>query len=1629
MRIVVLGALLVGVSAGFAQQIVDPAGPDGNLPKQPASVRGCIDNDGDGYSIGDSCGIGVQLDCDDTNAAIHPGAAELCDGRDNNCNNVVDEGYAIGNACTVGVGACERTGLTVCDPAPPQTNVVCNVVPGTPSSEVCNGLDDNCDGVVDEGVKSTFYQDADADGHGNAAASTLACSAPSGFVSTSDDCNDALASVHPGAVEACNGVDDDCNGSTDETFPTLGQACSAGVGACLAAGVQVCNAAHDATECNAVAGLPQAETCNGADDNCDGSIDEGVKTTFYQDLDGDGHGNPAVSTEACAAPPQYVLTHDDCNDASAAVHPGAAEICNGIDDNCSGATDEGFDVGVACTSGLGACLASGHKVCTAAHDATVCDAVAGSSSPESCNGIDDDCDGVVDNGVKTTFYQDSDGDGYGNLAAPLDACTLPAGHVTNHGDCDDTRAAVNPEAAEVCGNALDDNCNAFVDESDRYADGSGIDTANDCTDALHPCRSIVKAVAQACAGGTVHVGPGTYAGQVHVAKPLTLEGAQHGNPGVAGRAGTESTVVGDLEGGVIEVDSSDVTVDGFEVVGGGSAFSGFQFFDNGTGAFSGITFKNNLVHAMRAPNPYSSSHGSYGLLAGTGSPGARGTISGLSITGNSFYDIGVPGSVPGRGAYVYTVVGGSPGAGATITGNTFAAIYPKDAATVGTGITVDVATEVPVTPCSGVKIEGNTFSSVAAAASLFATASSFVQPHASFSGVSVYVVNAGPRATVDEAVLPPFARTDRLLNTSHTDAYFAKVSDAVAFTDVPGHPGGGDPRGTVFVSAGTFTEQVVINKPLELFGAGKTVSTIKAPATLATENIALSVNPWSVTTSSIVRVEGGGSAIPVELHDLAISGPGPSGCGSIGYGLFALGGAVVNVHDAAVVDLRDEPLSGCQNGVAIRAGMQLASPPSFATLTVTNTDFSTYQKGGVVVDGSGSTGTVTNSHFVGVGPVIIAQNGIQFSRGATGTISGNTITDHVCSPILNPTNCGEGKSYSAGILLYAVGAVSVSGNPNIDRNDMAIYATAPGAVVTMSGNHIASSTYEGLVLGQGTMNVSDHQITGGLIGVDLYSSTGDANDAVLNLTHSVITGAAQEGIAVGDDTGDLVHPLLTAHNNHIFGNAAGLVNDSGTADATGCNWWGAPTGPNTPGANSYSPVPSAPSTWLLAADFGVDTDADGYTSCTADAGGDCNVASAAIHPHATETCDGVDSDCNGQPDNLDASAIASCDDGAFCTVGDTCNGTACTNAARDCGDSNGCTTDNCNETLDACTHAPDCNGTGHVYYAAHGGATDGPDLARPLGGFVLDVTGDFTASTTTSSVPGHLGEYSVAVAGSVTLTPRVRLVSCTAPSGSDDFDNVNSQDAVAIARAAVGLDTLTPFQFQLADVSASVPPRVSSFDASLVAQKSVNCAGLVFPVATASHSDWAFLPASFTDSVTASPGPTHDFIAALWGDVDEFNPSALAPPTPAPPHTPVVVTPSTGAELYVASGPRRVGSEWVVVLGLARADGILGLDITMGYDPRAVVLKSVRTTGIAARMSLVSNDQPGEAKVGVFGIDPLVGTGDFLVLSFEATGSPAGLPFDVHVDANEGQIPVSFGPGTVKPVNPATRGAGLAVGR
>lgn len=187
------------------------------------------------------------------------------------------------------------------------------------------------------------------------------------------------------------------------------------------------------------------EVCNEIDDDCDGDIDEDATDapTWYLDDDGDGYGDETVSTVSCTQPTGYVATPDDCDD-----------------------TDSSIGLGVA----------------------------------ETCDGVDNDCDGIVDDGVTNIYYRDADGDGYGTGSSWISDCTAPTGYVSDWTDCDDSDADINPSGYEAyydittpgsgilkCSDGADNDCDGDVDSADSECADEDADGIADRVDYLFVC--------------------------------------------------------------------------------------------------------------------------------------------------------------------------------------------------------------------------------------------------------------------------------------------------------------------------------------------------------------------------------------------------------------------------------------------------------------------------------------------------------------------------------------------------------------------------------------------------------------------------------------------------------------------------------------------------------------------------------------------------------------------------------------------------------------------------------------------------------------------------------------------------------------------------------------------------------------------------------------------------------------------------------------------------------------------------------------------------------------------------------------------------------------------------------------
>ncbi|EPX57216.1 hypothetical protein D187_006970 [Cystobacter fuscus DSM 2262] len=338
------------------------------------------DADEDGYVSKVTGGT----DCNDDEAAVHPGQMELCNTRDDNCDGKLNEGFEkVGEQCGTGP-VCQTW---ACDPQ------------GAMS----------CQGVIPQ-----WYRDQDGDGEGDPQQGLSQCSHPAGYVNNSFDCDDTRKERYRAAVELCNGVNDNCDGLIDEGFNT-GSSC---VGELGCGGTVACATTTQA-ECKV------------------------VTSTWYPDGDQDGHGATGAATKVCGstAPNGYVASSDDCDDTKNNVFTGASELCDTLDNNCNNQKDEGFDVGATCDAGY-AC--TGTKQCSSDGKSSLCKP----TTPP------------------TQYYADTDLDQYGENNSVIQTCGTPgAGYVTQGGDCNDGNRFTHPNAAEVC-DLEDNDCDTEKDEGD-----------------------------------------------------------------------------------------------------------------------------------------------------------------------------------------------------------------------------------------------------------------------------------------------------------------------------------------------------------------------------------------------------------------------------------------------------------------------------------------------------------------------------------------------------------------------------------------------------------------------------------------------------------------------------------------------------------------------------------------------------------------------------------------------------------------------------------------------------------------------------------------------------------------------------------------------------------------------------------------------------------------------------------------------------------------------------------------------------------------------------------------------------------------------------------------------------------
>ncbi len=438
--------------------------------------------------------------------AQEPGP-EKCDAVDNDCDGTTDPEGAQGCANYYRDDDGDAYGVTadfrcLCGAAPPHTALVggdcddaeASVHPGV--AEICNGRDDDCDGVKDPADSlgcADHYYDHDADGVGVADNKKCLCGPEGKYAAAkAGDCDDLDGSVYPGAVETCNNRDDDCEGGTDEDFPQKGQPCDGpDVDQCQE-GTFVCNGTGTGLDCTDLTDT-LAEVCNNADEDCDGATDEDLYQACSSPCGAGTEVCVAGQWKNCSAmQPTWCTNYQTCGLESVCVSscPAAPpESCNNKDDDCDGATDEDVTrpCSSMCGSGTEACHAGQWGTCTAQQPknclnynncqvepmcVTSCPAAPG----ESCNNKDDNCNGQTDENLmrpcSTMCGSGMETCSFGQWVN----CTAPQPrYCYDYATCSNKNLCVSscPTApAESC-NLVDDNCNGVTDDGyveDDYYD-------------------------------------------------------------------------------------------------------------------------------------------------------------------------------------------------------------------------------------------------------------------------------------------------------------------------------------------------------------------------------------------------------------------------------------------------------------------------------------------------------------------------------------------------------------------------------------------------------------------------------------------------------------------------------------------------------------------------------------------------------------------------------------------------------------------------------------------------------------------------------------------------------------------------------------------------------------------------------------------------------------------------------------------------------------------------------------------------------------------------------------------------------------------------------------------------------
>jgi cysteine-rich repeat protein len=467
-----------------------------------------------------SCGIGAcqaagELTCvagveiDSCSAGTPDLADATCDNVDDNCNGFVDEDY-VSASTECGIGLCAAFGQLTCVAGVESDS--CSA--GTPVVEICgNGIDENCDGTDDTCTPEVEICDdsVDNDGDGDTDCADADCSE---FLACQNLCGNGLIDVDPYHNEECDDTnfvngdgcsavcfiesDWNCSGEPSVCSPIIVSCddadfngdtavdlqdliiltdnfdrtdCTSGNNYCLGADINkdgivsgadlvifTPNFVKTNSEAQCIA---STEACDGADNDCDGQVDEEDVCVVVIDDDADGF-NSSV----------------DCNDNNSEINPNATELCDGLDNNCDGFADNNL-VALLNANQEGVCVNSTMTCLGASGWSSIYDSIVNYEQTETlCDSLDNNCNGLTDENVTTIYYADLDNDTYGSLLTSTEACSEPLGYVSVNTDCNDADSAINPSATEIAGNGIDENCDG-TDGAIEDMDHDGIPDATD----------------------------------------------------------------------------------------------------------------------------------------------------------------------------------------------------------------------------------------------------------------------------------------------------------------------------------------------------------------------------------------------------------------------------------------------------------------------------------------------------------------------------------------------------------------------------------------------------------------------------------------------------------------------------------------------------------------------------------------------------------------------------------------------------------------------------------------------------------------------------------------------------------------------------------------------------------------------------------------------------------------------------------------------------------------------------------------------------------------------------------------------------------------------------------------------